>query len=260
MKADKQHTRIFVDSDTYVHAVLAQPVSIPQKPTLFIFSHGFSVDGTESYRLFISLSNILLTLGYPSMLFDYRGSGYSDLDYEDMTFDTECADLHAVIQFAREKFPTHQIALWGVSFGCAVTAHVAAHRSDLSLLILWCLSADLYRRYRERLGPDIEKQGYTYIDKGFKVKRAFLDSLKDRDTYAAIKQAKVPCLLVHGDADTVASVELSRTAHRIAPENTTLCEIEGGRHGFKLQPNLCEQAIDVTLKWVQSYDKRVNLP
>jgi uncharacterized protein len=256
MKTDKQHTRIFVDSDTSVHAVLVQPVSIPQKQTLFVFSHGFSVDGTESYRLFISLSSILLSLGYPCILFDYRGSGYSDLDYEDMTFDTEIADLNAVVDFGREKFPDHQVALWGVSFGCAVAAHVASQRSDISLLILWCLSADLYRRYRERLGPDIEKQGYTYIDKGFKVKRAFLDSLKDRDTYAAIKKVEAVCLLVHGDADTVAPVELSRTAHRIAPENTTLCEIPGGRHGFKLQPDLCEQAIDSTLEWIRNYEKR----
>ena len=250
MRADKQHKRIFIDSDTYVHTVLVQPVLRPQKRTLFIFSHGFTADGAEGARLFIRLSDTLLALGYPSMLFDYRGSGYSDLDYEDMTFDTECADLHAVIQFAREKFPTHQIALWGVSLGSAVAAQIAAHRSDISLLILWCLSADLYRRYRERLGPDIEKQGYTYIDKGFKVKRAFLDSLKDRDTYAAIKQAKVPCLLVHGDADTVASVELSRTAHRIAPENTTLCEIQGANHVFSLPPEASEEAIRITMDWI----------
>src|SRR5437588_10367065 len=120
MKANKQHTRILVDSDTFIHAVVVQPVSILQKQTLFIFSHGFSAYGAEATRLFIRLSNTLLALGYASILFDYRGSGYSDLDFEDMTFDTEFADLNAVVNFARETFPKHQIALLGVSFGCAV--------------------------------------------------------------------------------------------------------------------------------------------
>jgi len=218
---------------------------------VFVFSHGFSVDGTESYRLFIELSDALSSHGYPSVLFDYRGSGYSDLAFEDMTFDTELADLNAVVNFARERFPDHHIALWGMSFGCAVTACVASRRSDISFMVLWCLSAEIHRRYREKLGVEIEERGYTYIDKGFKVKREFLESLKGRDVYAAIKDSSITSLLVHGDADTTASIELSRTAHKLAPDNTTLREIKGGNHGFKLQPAQYKEAVEITLGWIR---------
>lgn len=257
MKTNKQHFRISVTRDTCVHGFLLKPDSSiwNYKRTLFIFSHGWSVDGTESFRLFIDISNKLTSLGYPCLLFDYRGSGYSDLEFEEMTFSTELADLSAVINFARKKYPRHRIVLWGVSFGCAVAAQVSSQRKDISSLVLWSLSAELYRRYCEKLGTDIYEKGFIYTEKGFRVKATFLDSLKGWDTYKAIKESNTPCLLVHGDADTGASIDLARNAHRLAEKNTTLYEIKGGNHGFKSQPTLLKEAFDLTLNWLQPFVK-----
>src|ERR1700732_2116225 len=142
----KQHSRIIVSHNSSVHAYLIHSLSAPPQETVFIFSHGFSVDGTESRRMFIEISNELSDLGYPCILFDYRGNGYSDLAFEDMTFDSQIEDLNAVMDFARKEFPDYKLAVWGMSFGCAVAAHAASQRSDLSLLVLWCLSADLFPR------------------------------------------------------------------------------------------------------------------
>jgi uncharacterized protein len=253
MKTEKEHSRVHVDSGSYVHACVTRPISIARERTLFVFSHGFAADGAEGGRTFIELSGVLSSLGYPSILFDYRGSGYSDLAFEDVTFDTELADLDVVVNFARKGFPDYNIALWGVSLGAAVSACVASQRSDISFMVLWCLSAELHCRYRERLGLEIEERGYTYIDKGFKVKREFLESLKGRDVYAAIKDSSIPSLLVHGDADTTASIELSRTAHKLAPNNTTLREIKGGNHVFSLQPAQYKEAVDVSLDWIHEH-------
>jgi len=254
-KIEKRHFRVSTGPDSSVHACLNRPIIEATSPTVFIFSHGFSVDGAESFRLFILLSEKLVALGYPCILFDYRGNGYSDLPFEDMTFDTMIEDLNAVTDFAKNEFPNHQITFWGMSLGCAVAASVASLRKDLSLIILWCLSADLFQRYKERFGPDMEKQGFVYIDKGFTVKRKFLNSLKDRDIFNSIKLASIPCLLVHGTADTTASVELSRTAHIISPENTTLIEIFDGNHGFKLQPIQFAKAVELTFSWI---DQKLN--
>lgn len=254
MKIGKQHFRIHAGKNTYVHAYVNYPTEAISKRTLFIFSHGFAANGVEGGRIFIEISDKLLSQGYPCILFDYRGSGYSDLGFEDMTFDTELADLRAVIDFGQKRFPNHKIALWAVSLGAAVSASVASQRSDIAFMILWCLSADLYDRYRKRLGTEIEEQGYTYIDKGFKVKSAFLDSLQNRDIYAAIRNSTVPTLLVHGDADPTASIELSRTAHKLAPNNTTLHEIKGGNHVFSHQPIQYKEAVNITLEWINERD------
>ena len=249
MKIKKIHYRVPVDEISDVHVYVSQP-DLSKQNTLFIFSHGFSVDGTESFRLFIKLSNKLVELGYPTILFDYRGNGYSDLEFEDMTFDTLLADLNAITAFASEKFPGYQIAYWGMSLGSALSAYAASLRSNIYLLILWRLSAELFPRYLMRFGPEIDEKGYTYISKGFKVKREFLESLQGRDIYAAIRDASIPTLLVHGTDDATASIELARTAHRLAPDNTTLYEVIGGNHGFKVQPERYEEAVKASLFWV----------
>jgi len=243
---------VAVTTDSALHACIVRPPSESAR-VLFIFSHGFAVDGTEGYRLFVQIAEELAARGHPSILFDYRGAGYSDLKFEEMTFDTECADLSTVVDFAQARFVGYRLVLWGMSFGTAVAAAVAAERSDIDLLVLWCLSAELYRRYAERLGPELPARGYTYIDKGFRVGRAFLDSLRDRDTYAAIRTAAIPTLLVHGDADTVAPVTLSQTAHQQAPDTTTLHIIAGGNHGWKSQPHCYDEALDVTWRWLAAH-------
>jgi pimeloyl-ACP methyl ester carboxylesterase len=253
MISNKQHFHIPVDEQTGVHVYLAQPNISVEKKVVFIFSHGFSVDGTESFRLFIQLSEKLLQQGYSTVLFDYRGNGYSDLAFEDMTFDTLLKDLSTIVDFVQEKLPNYQIVFWGMSFGCAVASSIAGLRHDISLMVLWGLSADLYQRYCDLfLNADIQKNGFTYISKGFKIKLAFLESLRNRNIYDAIKDSKIPTLLVHGNADSTAPIELSRTAHTLAPDNTTLYEIEGGNHGFKCQPMQLTEAMEISFSWIMN--------
>jgi uncharacterized protein len=232
-----------------VHAFVLRPLEA-LGDLVVVFSHGFTVDGTESGRHFLALAESLVEQGHSAVLFDYRGSGYSDRAFEEMTLDTEIADLGAVLDFVGEQFGGLRRAVWGESFGAAVTAHTLANRSDISFAVMWSLSADLHRRYQNRFGPEIETSGYVYTN-GFKVRLSFLESLDGRDTFTAIDQMRIPCLLVHGDADNVASIELSRTAHRISPDRTTLVEIKGGNHGFESQPAQFDQASDATFEWIR---------
>jgi pimeloyl-ACP methyl ester carboxylesterase len=255
MKNKIQHFRITVDMGTSLHAYIAQPTSDIQRQTVFIFSHGFHANGVESNRSFFDFSNSLIERGYSTVLFDYRGNGYSDLAFEDMTFDTLLKDLNIVTDFTKKIFPSFKLAFWGVSLGSALISYNASQRFDISLLILWSLSSELYQRYSKRFGSDIQKNGFTYISQGFKIKLAFLESLRNRNIYDAIKDSKIPTLLVHGNADSTAPIELSRTAHTLAPDNTTLYEIEGGNHGFDQNTYQREEALKVTLEWIEKYAK-----
>ncbi|MEV1249103.1 alpha/beta hydrolase [Nonomuraea sp. NPDC050022] len=242
--------RIEVSHYEAVHTLIMSPDVPSPLRLVFVFSHGFSVDGTESARHFLDIANRIVEHGAHVVLFDYRGSGYSDGLFEDMTLESEIADLNSILDFVSAHFPGHRVIVWGESLGAAVVAHTLAARSDAFLALMWSLSADLYQRYNYRFGKEIDEQGYTYTDNGLKVKRIFLDSLKNRDTYAAIKSMHIPCLLVHGNADPVASIDLSRTAHRIASENTTLMEIRDGNHGFEGQPQQFSEALHLSLEWV----------
>src|SRR5207244_3810038 len=54
--------------------------------------HGFTASKTENHRMFVKLSRQLASQGIASLRFDFRGSGDSAGDSEDMTIRSEMAD------------------------------------------------------------------------------------------------------------------------------------------------------------------------
>jgi pimeloyl-ACP methyl ester carboxylesterase len=196
------------------------------------------VSGFESRRFFWELSHELTTNNFICVLFDYRGSGYSDLSFSDMTIDTEIEDLHCVIDYVvKNVYSETNLIVWGCSFGSGVASLVGAQRGDINGFLLWCLSAELEERYTALLGPKIHEDGYVFLDSGFEVRKSFLNSLTNKDVYRSIGQIRSPILFVHGTDDQRANVNLSKRAFEVACGNKELALIEGGNHGFKCQPN-----------------------
>jgi hypothetical protein len=102
--------------------------------------HGFTGSKVESHRLFVKISRALAQHGIASLRFDYRGSGDSAGDFEDMTIRSEIADaLEAVRFLARHKrVNSRRLALIGLSLGGAVASYVLAreeHRVQSLVLI-----------------------------------------------------------------------------------------------------------------------------
>jgi pimeloyl-ACP methyl ester carboxylesterase len=245
------HERLAHADGSEVHCYVQ--VAVSEESPLAIFSHGFNVPGTESGRLFIDLAQCLNDRGVTTVLFDYRGSGYSSWDFSEMTMLSEVEDLTLVLEKYRTSLRPRRTLVWGVSFGCAVAAHTLAARPLSDLAVFWSLSADVHRRYEERLGPELQSAGEVLIPAGFRVKRAFLDSLVGIDTYVDIREFGKPTLLVHGTEDTVAPIRLSRAAHAEAPASTEIVEVDGGVHGFKNQPQQRARAVESSLAWLASH-------
>lgn len=247
----KKHYRLPINNDSFVHLFINGPSTNNFKACV-IFSHGFLVPGFESSRMFITLSNELVNRGYKTILFDYRGSGYSDLEFCEMTIDTEIEDLNAVItHVVNHEALNKETIVWGQSFGSGVASLVISTRNDIDRLILWCLSSNLYERYCKTLGADLLDSDYKYLDSGFNVSRQFLLSLKDKDVNKAISLINIPKLFVHGDADEKAPFELSLSAYNISKDPKKIIRIPGGKHAFKGQPDLFEMAKSETINWLE---------
>lgn len=247
-----RHLRLHVSNGTCVHIMVREPEG--RKQGCVVFSHGFNVSGYESRRMFWEISGKLGSMGFLTVLFDYRGSGYSDLLFQEMTIDTEIQDLNCVIDFVYNDINEgDKLILWGQSLGSGVASLVTSTRPEVEALVLWCLSAELFERYTALLGPEIYEKGYVFSEKGYKVNKAFLDSLKDKDVYRAIKQIKVPVLFVHGTEDKKASVRLTDKAFGEADCSKEKFIVDGGNHGFKCQPDLFEKAVKKTFDWLKAF-------
>jgi len=247
----KKHHRLQVNKNSSIHMFINQPADADYKACI-IFSHGFLVPGFESNRIFIDISNELVHKGYKTILFDYRGSGYSDLDFSKMTLDTEIEDLASVIDYTYEiESKGKEIIIWGQSLGSGVASLVVSKSTKVDRLILWCLSAKLYDRYLVTLGEDLLEKDFKYLPSGFKVSKEFLLSLKEKDVHKAIQKISIPKLFVHGTMDDKAPLELSEIAYDISSEPKKIIKINKGNHAFKGQPELFLQAKFESIQWIE---------
>jgi alpha/beta superfamily hydrolase len=88
--------------------------------------------GTMTNKVIHMLAKTFNELGLPSVRFNYRGVGASDGEYAQG--DGETDDSVAVIDWARERWPSAHIWVGGFSFGGAVAIRAAVRR-DVSRLM-----------------------------------------------------------------------------------------------------------------------------
>lgn len=228
------------------------------RPTV-IFSHGFTVDGAESHRMFLEVADQYNELNITTINFDYYGAGYSDGDYSQFSLSGAVRDLGCVIDWAKQQpevEPT-KIVVHGQSLGTAVATIVGSCRSDVNGFVLWNLSADLPRRYRAMLGEEVFTQGHTWVrDKGYMIRREFMEDIEQYDILAYYNSWRWPTLFVSSGDDAKGEPVLAEQACSTIGELGTRIIIPGANHSFKCQPELQLQAAEASVSWVK---KRLGL-
>jgi alpha/beta superfamily hydrolase len=67
-------------------------------PAIVMF-HGFTGNKSESHRLFVHVAKALCNADFVVLRFDFRGSGDSDGEFEDMTVPGEVSDAREALTF-----------------------------------------------------------------------------------------------------------------------------------------------------------------
>ena len=92
---------VFENKGQQIVGMLHLPEGRGRFPTALLL-HGFTGTKVEAHRMFVKLSRALADHGIASLRFDYRGSGDSAGEFEDMTIRSEVADsLEAIKVLAR---------------------------------------------------------------------------------------------------------------------------------------------------------------
>lgn len=82
--------------------------------------------GSMNNKVVTTLARVFNSLGYPAVRFNFRGVGQSAGEFDEGV--GEAADLMAVVEWVKARFPTAKLALAGFSFGSfvALRAYVAS--------------------------------------------------------------------------------------------------------------------------------------
>lgn len=200
--------------------------------------------------------------GMAAYCFDFCGGSKdskSDGNTADMTPFTELADLRAVLHTVRTLpcVEADSVYLMGSSLGGFVSALLAEEEPDLVRGLILFYPAfnmpDLVRQFASigsgswgDMGDAFGGSWGSWGDLGgswgdmgswgdlmgsMQMSEAFINSLKDYDTWSHIGTYARPVLMVHGTKDIIVPISNSEKAVGLYPD-AELVKIEGANHGF----------------------------
>lgn len=229
-------------------------------PAVAMF-HGFTGHKSEAHRLFVKVARSLCKAGFVVLRFDFRGSGDSEGDFEDVTVPGEVSDAKRSIGFLAEQpwVDKEKIGVIGLSLGGRVAAILSSKDERVKFVVLYSPALGPLRdRFISQLSDEALKKltsgQAVKVSEGWYLKKRFFDTLDSPVPLDVMDGIKVPILIVHGSKDEVVPDETSRRAYQIVKdlnEKNDLYIVEGGDHTFSKREHTSE-VIDKTLRWLHS--------
>lgn len=204
---------------------------------LVVIGHG--VTGNKDRPLLLAVAEGLAGHGWPCLRLSFSGNGDSEGKFEESNISKEIGDLTAVMdQVGTGK----KLAYIGHSMGGAVGTLTAARDERLKVLV--SLAGMVYTaQFAEReFGDVVPDQGVMWEEPEFPLSSAYVDDLRQIDhTLDAVKELRLPWLLLHGLEDDVVLPGDSRDLSERLRGASELVEIPGADHSFEGHyPQVCE--------------------
>ncbi len=177
----------FGDSKQPLYGVFHPPQANTARNHGVVLCYPFGQEYMRCHRAMRQLAMLLNKQGYHVLRFDYRGTGDSGGDVEDMVPADWIDDTCAAVQELRDMADLTTISLVALRMGSLIAASACQRLDDIDSLVLWdpVLSGDSYiAELRGEIEGDPAKFRYNYIDQdgtlhfnGFPLSRAFQDGL-----------------------------------------------------------------------------------
>jgi len=207
-----------------------------------LMCHGFTGNKVEDHRLFVHVARDLCSAGFIALRIDFRGSGDSEGNFEDMTVSGEISDAIKALDFleAQEGVDKNRIGILGLSMGGRVAACVTASDPRVKYAVLYSAAlTPLEERFRAGVDEGQNKKLLAgesiQVGKGWYLKKGFLDDIDNNVPTEVMNKIKTPILIVHGDSDESVPLDVSKAGYEIIKdlnENNELYIIKGGDHTF----------------------------
>ena len=219
--------------------------------------HGFTGNRIEAHRLFVKAARYFAANGFAVLRFDFRGSGESEGDFEQVTVSDEIADALAALAFVRRQsvVDENRIGLIGLSLGGCVAACAAARDRRVKALVLWAAVADLREVFTTRWGDTIkaqmQAQGFWDMG-GWKISKAFYEDALRIDPLREIASYDGAALVVHGTNDAAVPVDHAHRYHAALRCTKRLHLVIGADHTFA-RTDWEAEVFAETLNWLQTH-------
>jgi len=199
-------------------ALLDLPVD--GSPTAYaLFAHCFTC--TKNLKAVYHISRALARERIAVLRFDFTGLGESEGDFADTTFSSNVEDLIAAANFLQSDFEAPRVLI-GHSLGGAAVLQAAAHIPFCRAVATIGAPADpvhVARLLKDQM-EDIEQKGEAEVSLeggNFKIKKQFVDDLKQTRMEDVIRNLKKALLIFHSPVDNTVGIDnaakIFQTAH-----------------------------------------------
>jgi len=251
-----QRPLYFTNKGELIAGTLHLPARLSRCPAVAVL-HGFTGTRCEPNFIFVRLSRRLAEEGIASLRFDFRGSGESDGEFEDMTPLEEVSDARAALRQlgAMKRVDVRRLGLVGLSMGGLVAALTAAKEPSVRSVALWSAVARPRRVFEamttKRQRSALLKTGRLDVG-GLCVGRAFLEATRRLDPPSALAKSRASALIIHGTGDETVpysdSTVFLRSARARDGIRTERFAVKGADHVYSSVP-WRDAVVEATVGW-----------
>lgn len=229
-------------------------VETSQLKPVIIFCHGYK--GFKDWGAWNLMAEAFAKAGFLFVKFNFSYNGGTmeqPIDFPDLeafgnnNYSIELDDLDCVIDWVfsnseiKKEGQINNISLLGHSRGGGIVSIKAEEDSRIKNVISLAGVSDYKSRFPSgEAFENWKKDGVYFVENGrtkqqmphyFQFYTNFIENEEQLTINRAVKNLKIPHLIIHGDADTSVSIDEARKLHAWNPKST-LKIIEGANHVF----------------------------
>ena len=207
-----------------LHAVFVPAAQ--ENGRLVILSHGYGYNHLGS----VKYMHMYRRMGYSCILYDARGFGENRPAPCTMGF-LEHRDLLCVIDDARRRFGKNvAIGLHGESMGSALSLMAIGENPDVRFLVADCGYSDLKTLLAQIIRRDYHLPAWLLRPASALCRLRFGYRIEDVSPVRALKNSRIPVLIIHGEADNFIVPSHAQTLYDQAPQKKALFFVRGAMH------------------------------
>lgn len=201
-------------------------------PVCLVF-HGFTGQKTGTKFSYVKLARMLEKQNIGTIRLDFLGTGESDLDFKDMTFDDELSCTRLLLEEVLKMPSTKEIYILGHSMGGAIASELAKlYPEQIKKMCLWAPAFNLPNALHYLVGKILPNEEGIYDHNGFEISQKFVDDLLDKDFYKGLDIFQNELLIIHGENDETVPYEISKVYLSAFHNQRTFIPISKGTHNF----------------------------